>query len=361
MSYLDEIVNVRVDIASPVQNSSNFGVINLVGPAPAMAGENGPPDVGVYKSLKEVTDAGWVAIGENPDPIGVAALVAFSQKHPPAGIYISIQKKTGSDMESITTTLDRALGFTGWYAVAPAGVDEDLFASIAAWVEVNNKLFAYTAMSLTNPVTTEYFRSFGIFGKVTVAETDTPKNNKYAHVAWLTEGFSYTPGEETWAFKSLSTISPSVLTSNEIEQLKTAKLNYYVEVSGKGITQEGKVISGEWIDIIRFRDWMVSDMQTRVFNLMVSNPKVPYTDGGIGLVENQMIATLKQGQKQGGIDGDAYDGDGALLPGFVTSVPRAANISDANKARRVLEDCTFSARLAGAIHATSIKGNLVYS
>lgn len=362
MSYIDSFVNVQIDIASPVQSSSNFGVLNIVGPAPATAtSSNMPADVAVYSSLSEVTAAGWVAIGDSADPVGVAALVAFSQAHPPKEIYISIQKASGDDLETITTTLDRALSTSGWYAVAPAGVDESLFASIAAWVEVNEKIFAYTTTKTVNPVATEYARTFGIYGMVTTADTVIETYNAYAHVAWLTEGFSYTPGEETWAFKSLTTITPSVLTTAEIATLKAANLNYYIEVAGKGITQEGKVTGGEWIDVIRFRDWLISDMQTRVFNLFVSNPKVPFTDSGISLIDNQMIASLKQGQKNGGISEDSYDEDDTLLSGYTTTVPRASAVSDADKAARTLNDCTFTARLAGAIHATTISGNLVYS
>ena len=45
----------------------------------------------------------------------------------------------------------------------------------------------------------------------------------------------------------------------------------------------GKTGGGEWIDVIRFRDWLQNDMQVRVVNLLIVNPKIPYTDNGIGL------------------------------------------------------------------------------
>lgn len=361
MSLLDDIVRVSVDIASPVQNSSNFGTILIIGPAPASVVGDGPPDIAVYKGLKEVTDAGWVAIGDRADPIGLAATVAFSQKHAPSEIYIAVQKSTGSELENITTTLDRALDTPGWYAIAPAGVDSTLYKDIAAWTETNQKLFAFTALTTTNPVKTEYYRTFGIFGKVKPDVNDTPVNNNYTHVAWLCVGLSYTPGEETWAYKELTTITPSTLTGQQIATLEAANLNYYAKVAGKGCTKNGRVIAGEWIDVIRFRDWLISDMQTRVFNLFVNNPKIPFNDGGISLIDNQMVASLTQGQKNGGIDEDAYDEAGTLLPGFTTSVPKASAVSDADKAARLLNNCKFTARLAGAIHAVEIQGNLVYS
>ena len=101
-------------------------------------------------------------------------------------------------------------------------------------------------------------------------------------------------------------------------------------------------------------------MQTRIVNLLVVNPKIPYTDEGIGLVENQMLASLKEGQKYGGIAPEEYDSDGNSLPGYTTSVPLAAEISSTDKASRILKDCKFSARLAGAIHAVEVSGCLTY-
>lgn len=102
-------------------------------------------------------------------------------------------------------------------------------------------------------------------------------------------------------------------------------------------------------------------MQVRVANLFITNPKIPYTDKGIGLIQNQMIASLKSGVYYGGIAPDEYDEYGNVIPGFVTHVPLSANLTVSQKASRKLTDCTFTARLAGAIHFTEIKGSLTYA
>ena len=95
-------------------------------------------------------------------------------------------------------------------------------------------------------------------------------------------------------------------------------------------------------------------------NLLIINPKIPYTDGGIGLVENQMLASLKDGQKYGGIAPTEYDADGNTIPGYATSVPLAADLTGEQKASRTLTGCRFSARLAGAVHLAEIEGSLTY-
>ena len=86
--------------------------------------------------------------------------------------------------------------------------------------------------------------------------------------------------------------------------------------------------------MIRFRDWLKNDMQLRIINTIVKNSKIPYTDKGIGIIHNQMIASLKEGVRRGGISEDAYDEEDNRIPGYITSVPLAANLTDEQKASR---------------------------
>ena len=188
-----------------------------------------------------------------------------------------------------------------------------------------------------------------------------PPANHYLHVAAVADCLAYEAGSETWAFKSLASVYPSTLSSTKMKELKDANLNYYTTYASKNITQVGKVKAGEWIDIIRFRDWLQNDMQVRILNLLLMNPKIPYTNSGISLVENQMTASLKAGTDRGGIAPDEYDEDGNLIPGFQVTVPNSASLTAAQKASRILTGCKFSARIAGAIHAVEVNGSLTYS
>ena len=122
----------------------------------------------------------------------------------------------------------------------------------------------------------------------------------------------------------------------------------------------GQVVGNEWADVIRFRDWLKDDMQTRLVNLFVTEPKVPYTDSGIAKVENQMKASLDRGQRVGGIAEDEYDEEENLIPGYTTTVPRSASLTASEKASRKLTGCSFMARLAGAIHQVAVTGTLTY-
>ena len=154
---------------------------------------------------------------------------------------------------------------------------------------------------------------------------------------------------------------PSKLSTDEMKALEAKNLCYFITVGSKNVTMRGITVGGEWADIIRFRDWLQNDMQIRVVNLFITNPKIPYTDNGIALVQNQMIASLKAGQAAGGIPDSEFDEDGNEIPGFQTSVPLASSLTASEKASRKLTKCKFKARLAGAIHFAELKGSLTYT
>lgn len=367
---LDRICTVDISLATPISNDANFDNILILGPAPKALKEDAPA-VGVYNSLEELTELGVLATGNDADPVGVAARVAFSQSPRPKEVYVAfvgeiVDEESGKPaLQSMTEVLENALATSGWYGIFPVGLEDEQVVEVIQWTETQNKICGYVDDDPENPLVEAglYLRSFPFYPKVTPEQMDDeiPVENKYgAAIAMAVKAMNFHAGEETWALKQVAAITPSKLKSTFIKKLEAANFSYVITVASKNVTQGGKTNGGEWIDIIRFRDWLQNDMQVRVVNLLIVNPKIPYTDNGIGLVENQMLASLKDGQKYGGIAPTEYDADGNPNPGYVTSVPLASELTSTQKASRILTDCKFSARLAGAIHVVEIKGCLTY-
>lgn len=383
MTNLNDIVSVQIEIQSPATDQAGFSTMLILGSGPM--GSKIPPDVGVYTSLESVRDAGWLT---GVDPVYEAARIAFSQTPQPSQVYIAVRKKQApsleptipneeennplepqidqedsdqtEEFEPVSETLDRALSKTGWYLIVTAGVEESDYEAVAQWTEAHKKMFCFTTLSLSSPLeVSTYTRSFGIYGKTSEGEV-LPEGNKYLNAAWAADCLRYEPGSETWAIKQLSAVKPSNLTATQMKTLNDEHLNYFTTYAGKNITQGGTTISGEWIDVIRFMDWLESDMQLRIFNLLLTNDKIMYTDEGIALIENQMMCSLKQGQRQYGIAETEYDEDNKSIPGFTVTVPRAHSLSLAERASRKLRGCKFTARLAGAVHFVGISGTLHY-
>jgi len=153
------------------------------------------------------------------------------------------------------------------------------------------------------------------------------------------------PGSETWKFKSITGITPdNGLTGTQEVNLKDQNVNFYKAIAGVPIVQEGVMASGEYIDIIRGIDWLEANMAADVFGLLVSVPKVPFTDSGVAQIESVVRARLVQAVRVG------------LLASFELTVPKVADVPQSDRAIRKLPDIRFSGVLAGAVHAVEIRG-----
>lgn len=187
--------------------------------------------------------------------------------------------------------------------------------------------------------------------------------NYYISVAMMAKCFGYEPGSETWALKPLVAVYPCKLSTTMKKYCDDNNVTYFTTYAKKNITSAkgGKVLGNEWIDTIRFRDWLKNDMQERIFNLLVLNQKVPFTDNGITAVEGKMEESLLAGQEVGGIAPTEFDDDDNEYPGYTITVPSSLDLTDTQKASRELEGCKFKAKLAGAIQIVEVSGNLVYA
>ncbi len=74
-----------------------------------------------------------------------------------------------------------------------------------------------------------------------------------------------------------------------------------------------------------------------------------FLDKGIQAVRGEILAQLQQGVSRNFLAGD---------PEPTCTVPRAADVNQADKGSRTLNDVTFRATLAGAIHKVAIEGEL---
>ena len=178
--------------------------------------------------------------------------------------------------------------------------------------------------------------------------------------AWAGRVFTIKPGAETWALKQLASVTPSPLTATQKQTVVNKGGNTFEFYQAQiALTNPGKVAAGEWIDVIRFRDWLKDVIQVNMAQMMINRDKVPYTDPGIQLCVNNLRKSLQEGQNVGGIAPDELDASNNTVPGFVITYPRSVELAPSIKASRVLS-LGFTARLAGAIHVVEITGALAY-
>ena len=364
---LDDIVKCNVDISSPASNDATFDSILLIVPGPAAKGTKTMEKTTAVSKADELLDYGFTT----EETAYAAATVAFSQNPAPSELYVCIRKPTEGEepdvtaYEDIAKTLARANKEAAFYGIHITEFKESTdVEAVIKWTEANEKLFTFEYDNYEDcPVKNfSYYRSFGMYAGDAdgYGAEEQPGENQFAALAWMAKCFGYDPGTETWHLKELATIVPSALSTEQKKELEEKHINTFLRYASCNCTIGGYTLAGEWIDVIRFRDWIKAEMQINVFNALKTNRKVPFTDGGIGLIEGKMEETLKKGQDIGGIAPTEYDDDGNATPGFVVTVPRVSDLTEAERKSRKLTGCHYTARLAGAIHAVEIEGFLTF-
>ena len=320
----------------------------------------------ILAGLKAAIEADSAAVVSGTIATSTLALTPVT-----AGTLIDYAISNNLSISWVTPTETLAAALT-----AIAGIDNDWYGlilsdrtqadilAVAAWAETHTKLFI-TAIAepgaLVAGVSTDtgsllrqkdYFRTAWMYHALAATE--------YADAAWAARVFSIDPGGETWALKTLAGITADGLTETQYTSVTGKNGNTYEKVRNILVTQNGKVAAGEWIDIIRFRDWLQEEIETDVFTLMKNADKIPYDDVGFAMIEAQVNKALDAGVTAGGIAPVEYDDAGNKNPSYVVTVPLAADISAAVKASRIFSGIKFTARVAGAIHVTDITGSLTY-
>ena len=280
----------------------------------------------------------WISIS-----VGDIAYLKLVQDHADPGI--------AADLDAIRLEND------DWYGVHTSFNSSAMVLACAAWVEANKKLYivevcdsdcATVSESIATDILKQlknaaYFRTGAIYHGSPIA---------FADAGWLGRCLPLAPGSETWAFKTLAGVPVSTLTDTHKTNIANKYGNYYSTVAGRNVMlghNNGGVVSGnEFIDTIRFRDWLQIRMQERLVALFTgTDEKTPYSDAGIARVEGQVRAQLQDGVDVGGLS----------LP-FTVTVPKAASANPTDRANRILRNVKFTAPLAGAIQKIYIVGTL---
>lgn len=252
-----------------------------------------------------------------------------------------------------------------WYGFMLTERSDTLLLQSAIWAEAQTKIFfacsgsaaIWDAESTDDIASTlqkgQYFRTALIAHKEAASY--------YPEAAWMGRCFTIQPGGEVWALKVLSTIPPSDFSDTEQSVIWGKGANTY-EQYGENVylTNPGKVSAGEWIDIIRGRDFAVDTIQKDMASAQIRAKKIPYTNPGIQICVNTVRGSLVKLQKAGVLAPDEVNEDGETVPGFQISYPNAADVDASTKATRRLY-LTFVGLLAGAIQITDITGTLAYT
>lgn len=339
---LSDIVSVSIDRQTRAVSQQGFGTLliagtNLTGPA-----------YQIYSSLPAVSS---VLPANTPERLALAA--AFAQTPTPDRVVVA--KVDTAAIGASLTTLN--LSFYDWYGLVLTSRDPVVQKAASVWAEANRKLMAVASSDPVMPTsattdiasilsTLNHNRTIVLYDP-TAGSTVAAAPDVFADAAWLARQLSTTPGAETWMFKTLAGVAASTLTDTESATARTKRANTYESIGGVSITREGRVASGEYIDVIVGTDWLRARLTERVYNRLANLPKVPYTDAGVAIFEAEIRAQLSAAVAAGVLASD---------PQPTIHAPRVRDIAPQDRANRLLPDIRFAATLAGAVHSVRISG-----
>ena len=142
-----------------------------------------------------------------------------------------------------------------------------------------------------------------------------------------------------------------------IDPAQGHRANTYVNIGGVDMLVEGNVASGAFVDEIHATDWIRARMQESVLGVLTTNPRIPYTNPGMGVIISAGVQpTMRRAVAAGIIAGDFTEND--YTPEYAISADRVETIPVAQRRNRIAPDIKVDFRYAGAIHYGSVSMTL---
>lgn len=306
-----------------------------------------------------LTTAVNAVVGRNFLATGSTTLIITSVA---AGDWFSVELDNYSDFDIASSGADPGVATDlaailvkdqSWYGLVTLYNDDAYIKAAAAWAQSNKKLYFFVA----NETLAINTASDGTQGTL---DDELTLGDSYVAGFWHRDPYQMfaagemgkflptTPGSSTVFAQDIEGVASSTLTTTQKTNLLARRANFMETVAGTKRTRAGTVFNSTigFIDVRRDLDYVQSDMAGRVFGVLGSNPKLPYTDPGVAVVEGVVRGALND-----------YVALGIFAEGsVVVTVPKVANVSSADKTSRTLRNVKWSATLAGAIHSVIVTG-----
>lgn len=237
-----------------------------------------------------------------------------------------------------------------WYFIHSTIESEVNIDNIAAWVETRDNLFGFTTSDDAELGAGTIFSGLkgNSYDNTIGAYNGTTRPGLLDGIVGLC--LPEDPGSTSFAHKTVDGITADALSTTEKGNLEDDNGNHYTLQGGEGVFRYGVMASGEWVDVRIGIHWIKARMSEDVYALIRKLKKVAYTDQGIGLIVAEMRKVLRKAVQMGIlVDGSEF-----------VNAPKAADVSEADKIARVLNDVKFGGELQGAINKANLRGSLSF-
>lgn len=230
------------------------------------------------------------------------------------------------------------------YSVSYASSDTATFAALVA---------ALQALSGTTVVAVNPSGAFGsrsiLIGVVSGA---IPSSGESVSAAWMGYLLPLPLGSWNPSYRQLAGTAPDTMTVGQKTVAWGKKCNTFTQVAGMNFTERGFVAGGAYLyfDVTFGIDWITTNVQTAVLQVLSADTKVPFSDGGGVLLKSIVKGVLNMAAANGILDASSID----------VTVPKVADISSTDKGNRNFPNVNFKARLLGAVNTVQINGTVAF-
>jgi len=269
------------------------------------------------------------------------------------------------------TFVDDLYNITVEDQTADRGIAADIAAILAAdsdWYELTNadafgeaelELLSVAVNAATNKTMSAGTQDSEVLTGAGIGDTLTGLNHTKTSLIYSDHGMDQYPGAASSgrflakkpgtymrAFKSLTGVTPSQLTTAELALVHADFVNTYTGVALGGVTIVNGDLQRGWssgsvegfMDTYRLIDATVAEIQLRVYSALRAADKIPMTNPGLSAIKGAVLEAIKS------------FGPLAYAPGTeVCNVPEASTISAADRAARTVPGVSAGAVLSGGI------------
>lgn len=237
-----------------------------------------------------------------------------------------------------------------WYALVTETHTSADVQALSAAIQARRKIFGTSSQDPVVPTTgttdIAYIldsisagRTYGVYLPTADAE--------YPEAVWMGSQLAYTPGSNDWDFKRGVGATVSKLNDTARVNLRSKNMNMYTTVGGVNVFQDGNMFDATPIDQVIIEDWLYARLQEQIYFRLVNTLKIPMTNAGLVIIENEIRSVLSQAEANGAID-----------RGWSVTVPDVLDIPANLRAARTAGVFQFRVRLAGSIRKVIINGFL---
>jgi hypothetical protein len=330
-----------------IDNKSLFTSINNIENS-----EDPEPVEDFYKEYSDLTSVSTDYHSKHPAYLMAGAM--FSQSPCPPIIAIYSKSKSISIEDSLNKMKKEHNGFYAVFISERGDKDNcECLHQAGKWAAENEKLFFGCSKSHDCLTKRKNEREAYIIH-------DSPED--YPECAWAGQNLPKTPGSITWKWKALNNQKACNYDTTYLNEIRNNNGQALTELGGIVYVNEGKTTVGQFIDVIRGKDWIKARMLENLYILLINNEKIPLDNTGIAQVEGVVRTVLKQAAKNGIIaratteDELKKSDDKEFM--YTVSVPTRSDLMQNDIANRILKNVGFVYYLAGAIHEAEVQGKI---